>query len=243
MTRLPSQRAVLVELLAWLRPRGAPDDLAAVGAEEGAAVVAGRVGQPAHVFAVRIHTVQLEISVANRGEDDRAVLRADSALRIVSGRLGEPSHVAAVRGGAEDVVVLVECPHVALAHVGPRRTGICAQVGRGVDQLAIARQEMRAGGRPSAAGDLHWRPALGAHSIDSVALFARPACLKRKLRAVEGPVRFGVLPAVGQAAKVGKVDLLWERARRLLGAGAGGSDGAEQGNEGVSHPGNLSPAR
>ena len=61
---LGEQRAVGVERLAG-RTRGAPDDLRAVRREERAAVVTGRVGQAAHVAAVGVHAVEVEIAVAH----------------------------------------------------------------------------------------------------------------------------------------------------------------------------------
>ena len=148
---LREQPLVVVELLARLRPRCAPDDLRAVRIEERAAVVARRVREPLHVLAVGVHPIELDVAVAEAREDDRAVLPADRRLGVVARRVGETHDVLAVAVGLEDVVGVVERPDVALAVIGLRRTCIAAEMGRGVDDLLVARHEVRARRRALAA--------------------------------------------------------------------------------------------
>src|SRR5690606_15069180 len=115
---LLEEALVVVELLAGPGARGAPDDLRAVGAEERPAVVARRVRDALDVLPVRVHPVEIDVTVAEAREDDRAVLLADRRLRVVALRVGEADGALTVPVCLEDVVRVVERPDVALAVVG-----------------------------------------------------------------------------------------------------------------------------
>ncbi len=190
------------------RPRGAPDDLPAVGREVGAAVVARGVGQPLDVAAIGIHPVELEIAVTVGGEDQRAVLGADGRLGVVGGVLGQPPEVAAVRLRGPDLIGRVDGPDVALRAVGRRRAGVARGVGGGEEHAAAVRGEVGAGG-PSFAGRDQRRSAaaIRREAEDLVAGIGRAGRLEDQLPAVGRPVRLGVLAAMGELDDVRQVRL------------------------------------
>ena len=66
------QRLVVGEFLVGARARGAPDDALSVTRVEGAPVVAQLVGDASDVAPVRIHGVDVQVSVSHRREDDLA---------------------------------------------------------------------------------------------------------------------------------------------------------------------------
>ena len=114
----------------------APADAFAIGAEEGAAIVAGGVGEALHVRAVGIGGVNFHevlfvdlqaflvlftelrfVSLAVAGEDDLFAVRRVVALGIVAARVGEIFERLVHQRVFPDVVVLVVVPGVA-AHLG-----------------------------------------------------------------------------------------------------------------------------
>ena len=207
------QRLVLLEILAG-RPRRAPHDLRAILREERAAVVAHRVRELAQVGAVGVHPPQLEIARALRREDDRAVFRAHRRLGVVARRAGQLAAIRAVGVRAIDVV-LEEAPVVALRHVGRRRALRPVLVGRRVDDLFIAFQEVRAG-RAALAGRHQLARAAGRrHLLDLIALIRLVVGLEDQLIAVERPVRFGIVTAERQLFETLQVMEL-ERCREAL---------------------------
>ncbi len=110
-------------------------------------------------------------------------------------------------------------------------------MGGGVDHFLVAGQEMRARRCSFTAGDLPHCAAVGVHPIDPIARLSGSPGLKRELFAVEGPIGFGILAAVGQPAKVGEVGLLGQRrGRRFLLSRAGQCEGAEQDDQEFVHP-------
>ena len=121
----------------------------AVGREEGAAVVALAVGDPARVLAVGVHDVDLGVAVAERREDDALAVGRVAPLGVVAGGVGQADEVLAVGVGAEDVHERVEVPAIALraAIRGPlggrgRGPGVVGQGGvevrrREEDRLAV----------------------------------------------------------------------------------------------------------
>ncbi len=214
---LGEQAAVVVELGLVLRPRGAPDDLRAVGGEEGAAVVAGGVGQPPHVPAVGVHAVEVEVAVARRGEDQRAVLGADGGLGVVGVVVGQADGVRAVGLDAQDLVVGVDLPDVAVRAVGGRRAGGIVEVGRRVEDAAGVGRVVGAGGPPLAGRHQGQRPrAVGGGAEDLVAAVGGMGRLEDQPRAVRRPVGLGVLAAAGDLAQVREVDLARVEGRHFL---------------------------
>jgi hypothetical protein len=238
---------VLLQLRAGPRARRAPDDLAAVGAEERAAVIARREGEPLDVLAVLVHAVQLEVAVPHRGEDDGAVLRADRRLGVIAGGVGEALHAGAVDPGLEDVVRVVERPHVALAAVRLGRAGGAAQLRRGPQHLLVAGEEVGAGGGALAVRHRNGRGLRGegVDPVDDVAGVAQRSRLVDELGAVKGPVSLGVLSAEGDPPDVLEArlvraapDAVGERQRRAtrwsesLGGRAGGERGSREERDG-----------
>ena len=238
---LPQQRLVAVALCSRSRPRGAPDDVRAVAVEEGPAVVTDLVGQPANVAAVGVHPIELQIAVADRGEHDRSVDGTDRGLRVISRGVGQTAEIRAVAAGAKNVVARVDCPHVALPLIRPRRTGRPCQVCRREDHIAGVRQEERAGGGAGTAryGDRHGsrpgrtgggggsgHPPQHVHAKDAIATRIDRARLKDQLRPIRGEVSLRVLAAEGELAQVPQVQLVgpgrdglrsgsrWHRRRR-----------------------------
>src|SRR3954451_14058020 len=93
---------------------------------------------------------------------------------------------------------------------GARRA---SQLGRREDDLAVSRQEIRAGGGPFAARDGYQgrRAIEGAHAIDAIATSGSRARLKDQLAPAERPIRLGVLASKGELLELGEVRLGWER--------------------------------
>jgi hypothetical protein len=115
--------------------------------EEGAAVVAGLVGEAADVGAVGVHGVDVDVAVAGGGEDDlRAVVR-DGGLGVVPGVVREAAQVGAVGPGGVDVVG-VEGPDVALCAVRRWRALGGVLVGGAVEDAVAGREEVGAGRTP-----------------------------------------------------------------------------------------------
>ena len=81
-TRSGEERAVVGDLLGRGRVMRAVDDLHR--REERAAVVADLVGQPAHVPAVRVHRVEIEVAVPHRREHDPRTIAAERRLGVVA---------------------------------------------------------------------------------------------------------------------------------------------------------------
>ena len=241
-------REVLLVAREVLRCRGVVgpvDDPLAVVGEEGAAVVAGRVGHALHVRAVGVHRVELEVAVARGREDDRLAVGRDRGLGVVPGGREERLDVAAVRLGGVDVVV-VEGPDVSVRPVRPRRARRARTERRRVENPVTRRKEVGAGRLALAVGDAVAVRAVGLHREDLVAGQRSLVGLEDEPGVVGRPVRLGVLAAEGQLPDVGEVFLLagGEKARggrwRRRGAGALGEGrsrggGEQAGKQRVSH--------
>src|SRR5262245_41782770 len=107
---------------------------------------------------------------------------------------------------------------------------------RGINEVLIAGEKVRARGRAFAAGDEHRRPSLWADAINAVALLSGAASLKRQLGAVERPIGLRVLPAEREAAQVRQVHLLGKRVNeRPLWAGARCGAAGEQPKHEYAH--------
>ena len=79
------------------------DDLLAVVRPEWTTVVAEFVRQPAHVLAVGVHRVDVEIAVAHRSEDELLAVERDRRFGVVAGRVGQLLQIRAVRLGSENI--------------------------------------------------------------------------------------------------------------------------------------------
>src|SRR2546422_7823101 len=101
---------------------GAIHDQLPVGREERAAVVAEGRGETPHVAPVHAHGVNVEISVAQRGEDDGPAVGGQRPFGVVLGIRGEALRPRAIGGGAVQGVV-VQRPDVPLRVVPARRAG------------------------------------------------------------------------------------------------------------------------
>src|SRR6185436_20196128 len=141
---LRQQPLVLFQLLA-LRAAGAPDHLRAVGTEKCSAVVAD-LGSQATGLAFLIHDVQLQVAVTYRGEDELPAARAPGCLRVITGSHGEPFDAAAIGPGFDDVVAVIQGPHVSLRVVGWLGASLASLLGRGVnDPVRLGIIEIAAG--------------------------------------------------------------------------------------------------
>src|SRR5262249_41748989 len=150
------------------------------------------------------------VAVAEAREDDRTTLATHCGFGVVALRIGEANDVLAFVIGLEDVVGVVEGPHVALAVIGFGWTGIASEVGRRIDEPLIVRGEEGTCRRPLPAryGNERWHRPGGArretddrterHSIDAVAIAVAPTRLEDELAAVPCPVRFRVLASQRQ---------------------------------------------
>src|SRR5215472_591684 len=94
-------------------------DLAAVVGVKGPTVIARRMCQASHFRTVRVHRVDLEVSVPRRGENDFLAVPRDRGLGVVDRRGKERTNVAAVRPDRVDVVV-VQGPDVAARAIRSR---------------------------------------------------------------------------------------------------------------------------
>src|SRR5688572_15956476 len=97
------------------------DDLFTVTRPERAAVVAKLTRQPSYVFAIRIHSIDIQITTARRSENQLS-LTTNGGLRVITGNVRQLLQIRSVRISCEDVVRGVECPDVSLREVRPRRT-------------------------------------------------------------------------------------------------------------------------
>ena len=210
-----------------------PHDPLAVGREEGAAVVAGPVGEPPHVGTVRRHRIEVEVAVAGAGEDDAVAHGREGRLGVVAGRRRELARSRAVQAHREDVVALVDRPHVPLREIGLGRARGVVMVRRGVQDLVAGGVEVGAR-RAALAGAGHARVArLGIEQVDLVAAAPRLAGLEHEPRAIEGPVRLGVFATESQLAYVAEMGLARHRERgvRLVVVRGPGGVSARAGGE------------
>ena len=84
-----SRFGVIGFLLIRLRMISAIDDLLAVVRPEWTTIVTEFVRQPAHVLAVGVHRVDVEIAVTHRSENEFLAVERDRCFRVVAGRVGQ----------------------------------------------------------------------------------------------------------------------------------------------------------
>ena len=190
-----------------------PDDAAAVGAEEGAAVVAQSVRQAPDVSTVGIHDVEVHehgrvllehralvlaervgpVGVPVGGKDDLRAVRGPAPLRVVARGIREPAQDLALGVGLVDVVVLIERPGIAAGLAGRPLVdlllllgeGLWIRVGGGEQEPLPGGMDPGAGGLADAGRDQRGVAALQVHEIDLVeGVAGLPLALEDHLRPV-----------------------------------------------------------
>src|SRR5262249_33192685 len=122
------------------------DDFLSVVGPERAAVVTKLMRKLLHVRAIGIHSVDVQIAVARRGEDDVLAVARNSGFGVVSMRFGNWLQIAAIRLGGVHGVSIVDGPNVAVRIIRWRRAGIGSSEGGGVKHARVAGKEIAAGG-------------------------------------------------------------------------------------------------
>src|SRR5688572_14006606 len=109
-------------------------------------VVAQFIGQPAHLAAVEVHVVQIEITVSSRSEYDFPAVGGHRAFGVVSVDGGQALQISAVEFCGKDVERSIDRPDVSFRSIDRWRTIRGAQMsGRINHSLAVGR-EVAAGG-------------------------------------------------------------------------------------------------
>ena len=124
---LLQQRDIVPFLFFALRMIGAIDDLLAVIRPERAAVVTKFIRQPLHVLTIRIHRVDVQITITLRSEHQLA-LPIDGRLSVVTGRRRQSFEIRSVRVRGEDIERVIDRPHIALREIRTWWTLLRAEV-------------------------------------------------------------------------------------------------------------------
>ena len=169
-----------------------------VGREEGPAIVAFFKGQAGLVAAVEIHDVDLRIPVAGGGKGDLVAQGRHYRLGIIAGGVGQLTDHVTLQVGDKNIICIIKLPDVAPGTVRGRRTIVAGQVGRSIEDQAIAGEVKRAGGAAFAGGDQLPSAAVDVHGEHLVALVIAKSGLITELCLAERQIGFGIFPAIGE---------------------------------------------
>src|SRR5205085_9615057 len=111
--------------------------------EERTAIVAWCAREPAHVRAVDVHRVDVEISVFERREHDGPAVRRQRSLCRVHTVAREAAEARTVVVRGVDVA-RVQSPDIALRRIGARRARRISRVRRTEKNLAVCVEEVAA---------------------------------------------------------------------------------------------------
>src|SRR5438046_3405769 len=99
-----------------------------------------------HVRSIRIHGVNVEIAIADRGENNLLSISRNDGLGIVARLLGELLQIRAVGICGKNVIAGINTPDISFGVVGLGRTLGAPQMRGRVENLLAIGIEERAGG-------------------------------------------------------------------------------------------------
>src|SRR5688572_17640379 len=170
--------------------------------EEGTAVRSGTGRETLHVGPVRLHGIDLHVTVTHAREGDEPI-GCNRRLGVVARGARQRGDARTIRARAVDVVAVVDRPYVAAGEIRARGAARRRLVGRRVDDLAATGKEVAARGAPHPGADTLKVGAIDLHREDLVARHALAGGLEDEAAAVGREVRFGILATVGELADVG----------------------------------------